>query len=75
MGGYVQLPGQPGGGAYAREFRAGAPHVASPAPPFLARVEERGLEVVRAHLARADDLGRTSTLVIGVVQPQHRDAF
>eukprot|EP00969_Alexandrium_andersonii_P164146 7254646-Alexandrium_andersonii.AAC.1 len=75
MGGYVQLSGQPGGSGYAREFLSGAPHEASPAPPFLARVEERGLEAVRTHCLRAENLSRTTTLAIGVNQPQFRHAF
>eukprot|EP00969_Alexandrium_andersonii_P303833 13430615-Alexandrium_andersonii.AAC.1 len=75
MGGYVQLSGQPGDGGHIREFRFGAPHVSSPAPPFLARVEERGIEVVRAHCGRADELGRTTAFRIGVNQPRFRSAF
>eukprot|EP00969_Alexandrium_andersonii_P207029 9146721-Alexandrium_andersonii.AAC.1 len=65
MGGYVELSGQPAGAPSVREFRFGAPHVSSPAPPYLAKVEERGLEVARAHLANADALSTTTSLAVG----------
>eukprot|EP00969_Alexandrium_andersonii_P185352 8189468-Alexandrium_andersonii.AAC.1 len=65
MGGYVERPGQPAGSSSVREFRVGAPHVSSPAPPYPAKVEERGLEVVRAHLANADALSTTTSLAVG----------
>eukprot|EP00969_Alexandrium_andersonii_P362151 15459077-Alexandrium_andersonii.AAC.1 len=71
MGGYVDLPGQPARSPSIREFQAGAPHVSSPAPPYLAKVEERGLTVVRAHLANAETLSTTTSLTVGVFHPKH----
>eukprot|EP00969_Alexandrium_andersonii_P178437 7889567-Alexandrium_andersonii.AAC.1 len=65
MGGYVDLPGQPAGSPSTREFRIGAPHVSPPAPPYLAKVEERGLTVARAHLANAETLSTTTALPLG----------
>eukprot|EP00969_Alexandrium_andersonii_P052518 2306198-Alexandrium_andersonii.AAC.1 len=60
MGGYVDLPGQPAGSLPSRDFRVGAPHVSAPAPPYLAKVEERGLTVARAHLDNAETLNTSS---------------
>eukprot|EP00969_Alexandrium_andersonii_P205389 9075057-Alexandrium_andersonii.AAC.1 len=74
-GGYVDLPGQPGGSASAREFREGAPRKPAPPASYAARAEERGVAVARARLANAAKLEATLLSPLGVPRPMRREAF